>query len=217
MSPYPLIYCPRVDGKDVAKPACCAHVVAFRAKAGCGPDGSGGLIYGDALPDPVVYPWIKTPAGWWIYHADLLPQHLQRIDRHPRIQRWAWIDGVIDGHRWLIPQLLMRDGNGDLLLTIDRQLTAQGWQVGDDLRPLIESLMAIEAGVPLRVDQDERNAVILDLVMQILGLGSWVDRDLLIALGWFTEDLAIRVLRVAMGLAPALAEDPPTSDGLGPA
>lgn len=217
MSPYPLIYTP----PGVARPACTPHRAAFAAKTGHGPDQAGGTCWGDGLPDPVLGTWHRSPASWWVYEDGTLPQHLQRIDRHPRIQRWAWIDGAIDGHRWLIPQFLTRDGNRDLLLTVDRQLTADGWQVGEDLRPLIEALMAIEAGVPLRTTQDERNAAIIDLVMKIMALGSWSDRDLVIALGWFTEALAIRVLRVAMGLAPVLPNDLPTdvdsNDGLGPA
>ena len=204
MSPYPLIYCPLVDGKDIPKPACCARALPFRAKPGCGPDGSGGIIYGDPLPDPVVAPWIKTPAGWWVYHDGQKPQNLQRIDRHPRIQRWVWVDGADEGHRWLVPQLFVRDSNDDLVMTIDRQMTATGWQVGDDLSPLIESLMSIEAGVPLHVDPEVRAARVIEVAIELLTLGSWVDRDLLIALGWFTEAVAVRVIRVALGMSPEL-------------
>lgn len=204
MTPYPLYYCPQ----GVARPLCCPHVGAVGALPGKGPDtvrtpegqaiGGDGLCWGGPLPAPGTAVWTKAPAGWYVLLDGMTPQALRRSITHPRVLRWRTVRGISPDHRWRVPVLLTRDEEGDPLLAIDRVLTPDGWQAGDDLTPLLEPLQAVAAGRRLHEDPTERNEACIALAIDLLAIGQWLDRDLAAVTGWISEAVVIRVLRAAL-------------------
>jgi hypothetical protein len=215
MTPYPLIYTPQ----GVAKPACCPHLAATGCMRGVGPDtttaedgtvqGGDGLVWGGTLTQAGGLPWLRTPAGWYILAHGLTPQALRRVVTSPRIVRWHRIKGITGEHRWRIPVLVTQDEDGDPILALDRIMGPAGWQTPDEFGNLVEQLLAVRAGRPLHEDPVARNAACVELALALLALGQWVDRDLIVALGWMSEGFCIDILRAANDLIDAL----PSLDG----
>jgi hypothetical protein len=204
LTPYPLFYLP----PSVQPPACCPHRVRFGTSRNAGPDGvdtpegrvggsghtlGGSFRHGD---------WRKSPAGWWLLCGEgHQPQHLVRMPAHPAIRRWRSVDGVIPGQRWRVPVLLTLD-QGDLIDATDRRWTADGWQAADDLRPLLEPLLAVGCGILLDPDPTARNAAMVRLAVGLLAVGHWIDADLLATTGWLSESLVLRVVNAALDREP---------------
>lgn len=215
LSIYPRIYVPL----GVAKPACCAHLAGAGAMDGHGPDavvapdgtrsGGGGLTYGPRPWLPLDTTWRRTVAGWWIDLDGHRPQDLLRLEQHPRVLRWRTVPGVLAGQHWRIPVLLTpADGNPELgyLSAVDQVLGEHGWSAGD-LVDLQAPLLAIAAGVPLHQDPEVRNATILQLTIDLLAIGHWIDRTLLIHTGWLTETLQMEVILAAIDRESVRAQD----------
>lgn len=210
MTPYPLIYCPA----GVARPAAvCASPHQVGTLAGKGPDAHldadgkpidrGGTCHGGTLQPGLR--WLKTPAGWWLgLHPQHQPQHLRRVALHPRIMRWTWVEGAEPGHRWQVPVILTTNDAGDTVLALDRvwRGEADGWQAGDDLTAIAERCLAVANGVALADSEDERNAAIRTLAIDLLTLGHWANGDLLAATGWFSELVMVRIVQASIDRVP---------------
>jgi hypothetical protein len=204
MTPYPLIYCP----KGRSRPAVAASPHQVGIMPGHGPDArlddrgqpldAGGTCHGGTITPGLR--WLKTPAGWWLgLHPQHQPQHLRRVDGHPRVMRWTWIDGAQAGHRWQVPVILTTSPDGDTVLALDRVWRGEaGWQAGDELTSIAERCLAVANLVALADDDRDRDQAIRSLAIDLLTLGHHVDEDLLIATGWLSELTMVRVIQAAI-------------------
>lgn len=197
LTPYPLMFCP----EGVEKPACCPHLGQVRVLKG--PEGLPGICWGGAYEEKAGT-WSKTPAGWFICLNGHQPQHLVKMDTHPRILRWRCIPGALEDQWWRIPVLLasVDVGTGEgahsvLVSALDRLWTGTEWAAPADLRPIQEQLLAAVTGIPLDQDLEKRNAAVRSLVVDILKIAQWVDADLLAQTQWLSERLMGNVLYTA--------------------
>ena len=206
LTPTPLIYCPT----GIDRPACCAHRAPIDLLRGKGPDavativngqevitGGGGKIYGASGYDPATREkWRKTRAGWWLLLLNHKPQDLIRLQAHPRVRRWAPLVGAQPEHTWHIPILLEPTRLG-WMSALDGIWDGESWSAGE-LARLQEPLLAIANGVQ-QGDDATREADFRRLAIDLLALGHLVDEDLLIAAGWLSESLMLRVVLTAAG------------------
>jgi hypothetical protein len=192
LNPYPAFYTP--PGQQ--RPACCPHDGALQLIKP-GPDGAMGRLWGAS---DIGVPWQQSAAGWWVRLEGHLPQHLARMDGHPRIPRWAVVEGAQEDHWWRVPILIERTGEtwGSAL---DRLWDGRDFGPPADLEPLQRQVLAIAAGVPLAETAEERDRACARLAADLLALGQWVDADLLALLGWLSEDMMERVILAACGVA----------------
>lgn len=209
----PRWYCP----VGVERPAHVPYPGGIALLPGVGPDVAadgegGGTIYGGPF-EPGEPGWTVTDAGWWVNLDGVAPQQLVRLETHPRILRWATVQGEHPDHWWRVPVLLTpqgQDAEGAPLLfvsAVERVFRgADGWQPPSDLVELQHQLLAVamDQGVGNR-DADEM-AVLADLVAVILGLGHTVSLHELIVKGWLTERVLLRVLIAAGDLPGTLAD-----------
>lgn len=206
LTPYPLIYCP----KGVKKPACCPHEAVVGQFPGKGPDavttmvdgkpvtkGGGGKCYGGGYDgDPTG--WVKTRAGWWVLMAGRRPQDLIRLQAHPRVRRWVSMTGAQIDQVWQIP-VLLEEGKRGWDSALDGIWDGKRYH-GGDLAPLQEQLLAVVRGVAGgRSDDDTLRAAVRSLAIAILGVGQWVDEDLLIAGGLLSESVMLGAITHACG------------------
>jgi hypothetical protein len=194
LTPYPIWYTP----PGMGRPACCPHVGGLQVIVP-GPDEQvGGMLWGAAaLP---VGDWRRAGPGWWICADGHLPQHLTRLDGHPRIPRWACVEGATPEQFWRVP-ILIEKSEDTWRSALDRVWGGDTFTVPEDLEPLSRQVLAISAGVPLHETLEERNRLCARLAVDLLALGQWVDGDLLAALGWLSEDMMERVILAACGVA----------------
>jgi hypothetical protein len=193
LTPYPVFYTP--PGQP--RPACCPHDGGLQLIAP-GPDGLLGMLWGGAEL-PAAADWRQTHAGWWVRADGHLPQHLTRLDGHPRIPRWCVVEGALEDHWWRVPILIDKQDEtwGSAL---DRLWTGGEFGPPADLEPLQRQVLAIVAGVPLADTAEARDVACAKLAVELLALGQWVDSDLLAALGWLSEDMMERVILAACGV-----------------
>lgn len=174
---------------------------------GAGPDvegggPGGGTVYGGVYEarEPG---WVLTAAGWWVHLGDVVPQHLARLDVHPRITRWTIVDGAHAQHRWRVPVLLTPNekdpGAVDASYgsALERVLAASGWADPADLAALqarlLDQVYGLARGADLRAELDN----ITDLVVKLFELGHRVTRHELVVGGWLTERVLVRTLIAA--------------------
>jgi hypothetical protein len=150
LQPYPSIYCP----PGQAPPACCPHLGGMQL-AVPGPDGLMGMLYGAGGFE--VGDWRKTAAGWWVRLCGHLPQHLARLQAHPRVPRWAVVEGAEEDHWWRVPILLSHQGK-TFGSALDRLWDGGQWAPPADLEPLQRQVLAIVGHVPLADTPEERPA-----------------------------------------------------------
>jgi hypothetical protein len=103
LQPYPSFYCP----PGQSPPACCPHIGGLQL-AVPGPDEQLGMVYGAGGYE--TGDWRRSAAGWWVRLAGHLPQHLARMQAHPRLPRWAVVEGADADHWWRVPILLAQQG-----------------------------------------------------------------------------------------------------------
>jgi hypothetical protein len=206
----PLIYCP----VGVERPACCAHRHPIGLLPKKGPDavtttvngqeettGGGGNIYGATGYDPALRSkWRKTRAGWWALLTNQKPQDLIRMQRHPRVRTWSVVPGAHAGHEWQVPVLFEMSDSG-ITSALDGLWDGERY-TGGDLEPLQQELLAlingIDQGSPVDIAAEVRR-----LAAAGLGLGQYVDLDLLALAGWLSESLALSTVIVMAGRTPA--------------
>jgi hypothetical protein len=208
MTPYPLFYTPH----GMSKPACCANLVPCQVTPGSGPDArrdehgraldAGGLCWGGAMPTASPVVWSKAAAGWFVALEGHLPQTLQRIRPHPRILRWRPVKGAQEGQWWRIPVLLcltQQQEGAVFVSALEGVLGTDGtWGDDPELMKLQEPLLALANNIRQHSSIEENEKALIELAISLAQLGHWVDRDLLILSGWFTERVAARVLRAAL-------------------
>lgn len=193
-------YCP----PGVDRPAHRADLVGgVSLVAGAGPDvasgGPGGGMVIGGLYEPAEGGWSQTAAGWWLHMGDTVPQHLARAEGHPRIVRWTTVDGAQADHRWRVPVLVApsETDDGTYVSTLERALGAAGWQAPADLAPIQARLLDQVHGLARGGDFAVELERVTDLVIELLTLGHHVSRHELIAAGWLTERVLLRVLIAA--------------------
>lgn len=200
--PYPLIFTPQ----GMPKPACCPHMAQVPVLKG--PEGLPGICWGGAyLPD--AGEWIKTPAGWWLNINGHQPQHMTKLETHPRVMRWECIIGAQPDHFWRIPILLTRVSLGEeegFVSALDRIWNGMEWAAPRDLEPLQTRLLSAANGVPLGADPELRSKAMREIAMEILSVGSWVDPDFLAATGWLSERLIVDIPLAACDLKPDMPD-----------
>lgn len=209
LTPYPLIYTP----KNVSKPACCPHGGPIDVLPGKGPDvvitrdgdntvvtGGGGRMWGGGY-HPESSGWKPTPAGWWLQLLDHKPQHCIRLQAHPRVRQWVSVVGALPDHTWQIPVLLTHD-QGRITSALDGIFDGQQFSAGD-LSHLQQQLLAVRAGVGANNYSDEElQTATLNLAIDLLAVGQWIDRDFLAVSGWLSESLMLRAILIACGEHP---------------
>lgn len=208
LSPYPLYYCP----PGVARPAHCPHIHIHGAVPEAAPDGAAGTVFGGPALPADRERWVQHPAGWWLLPGAHRPQDLVRLETSPRIQRWYLVQGALPSHWWRVPVLLTpadpKDpGNPDKgsVSALDRIRHRGGWSAPEALRSAQERLLAVTLGYELAGTLEERNAAVVALAVDLLGLGHHVTEFELDTYGWLTESLVDRVLIAAAERTDALA------------
>lgn len=209
LTPYPLIYTP----KGMLKPACCAHPAPVGLYDGHGADaviapdgtrsGGGGLCWGGPF-DPTLN-WVKTRAGWWVVLDGHLPQHTRRVVTHPRILRWTAVTGAQSDHVWRVPVLItpVVEAAGTVWQSAcDRLYSRDGWRDADDLADLQQPLLALAQQVRQHDSEQANNAALTDLAIALLGLGHWIDADLLETGHWLSEMMVHRILVAGLDRLP---------------
>jgi hypothetical protein len=201
-SPFPYYYVP----EGMAKPACCPYTGGAKAFPGNGPDVASGGPGGGTCYGPNGYKpddgtrWALTRAGWWLGLNGHLPQHLARMQPHPRVLSWRTVQGAQPEHEWRVPVMLTNiDENGEAFLVsaLDRVWTGSDWRVPDEIGALQSSVSSIATGVLLADSEEERNRRFIDTAIGLLSLGHWVDADFLAAAGWLSEKMMLRVVEAA--------------------
>ncbi len=198
LNPYPLMFCP----PGIDKPACCPHMGQVRVKSDAGPEGAGGICWGGGY-DAQAGTWTKTAAGWWLNLNGQQPQHLTRMQTHPRILRWRSIPGALEGHWWQIPVLLTHVLHGEdktYVSALDRIWSGTEWAAPSELKPIQERVLAVVNGIPLDMDLEVRNAAVRKLAVSILQIGQWVDQDFLSAAGWLSERMMLNAVACSADL-----------------
>ncbi len=178
------------------------------ADGGCG----GGRLYGaqefvDGEPG-----WSKTEAGWYLCMSDgCCPQHLIRLDTHPRIVRWKHVDGVVKGHAWRVPVLLQPDRVPEIpgrepdtyVSALDSVWTKEGWKDPDDLATIQRLLLEVALNIGKAEDFDTSERELVQVVAAVLGLGHHVSVHELERSGWLSKALLLRVLLTTLDLTPS--------------
>lgn len=194
LTPYPAFYTP----PGTERPRCCPHAGALDLIKP-GPDGQLGKLWGASML-PEAGDWRQSAAGWWVLaNAGHLPQHLARMDGHPRIPRWAIVEGAEADHWWRVPILIEKQGPA-YGSALDRLWDGKGFGPPADLEPLQRQVLTITEGIPLAETAEARDIACGVLAAQLLELGQWVDGDLLACLGWLSEDMMRRVILAACGV-----------------
>ena len=194
-------------GKDT--PAHLAGMAGSRLLPGVGPDAvhgtgdaslitsGGGVMVGGSYQagDPG---WVPVNGGaWFINLVGVEPQTLSRLHPHPRILRWAPVQGSQRSHWWNVPVLLTpeMDDAGNAVLyrsALDQSWDGRAWVDPSDLGNLQERLRHVAldiAGGLVSGDAD-----LVALVAEILLLGTNLQPGELSASGWLTRSFLLRVL-----------------------
>lgn len=170
---------------------------------GCG----GGRLYGvqdfiDGEPG-----WTKTDEGWWMNLGGCLPQHLIRLDTHPRIVRWKTIIGADEHHWWRVPVLLQPDTEGlgrepeMYVSALDSSWKiGRGWSDPDDLAAIQRTLLDIALCIGESQSFDAAEEELVAVVSDVLALGHHVSMVELSEASWLTKRLLLRTLFAASGL-----------------
>jgi hypothetical protein len=213
MFALPRWYCPA----GIARPT---HLSVLATPVGCvpgvGPDVAdagpgGGMMYGGVFT-PGESGWVKTEAGWYVNMVGVMPQVLARMDRNPRITRWTMVQGVTREHVLMVPVLLgpvfpddaPTDGS-ELVAPIayvsalDQVLTQKGWSDPTELAALQEQLRRVAITIGTEHCLDDPGLVSLAIELLMLGHQN-VTRHEMIAGGWFSELVLLRVLVAAAGI-----------------
>jgi hypothetical protein len=206
VSPYPMIYVPL----GVTPPSHLApgNIIGIREGKGIG--GTEGVLYG-TQPELIGSPlWQRTAEGWWILFQGQQPQQLRRMDTSPRILTWTPVDGANRGEVWLVPRLLKlidpeREDLG-YVSALDRIYAGEGqWRGEPALARLQEQLLSIAHHVQLAPTPDERNGLILRLVIDLAAIGHYVSLAEMIAAAWLSELVQLRFIFAALGRDEFLA------------
>jgi len=150
--------------------------------------------------------WVQAKAGWWLLDEGHRPQHLARMDCHPRIVRWIAVHGADREQWWRVPVFLAPLGNEERGLwcsALDRVYDGTGYAIPDAFKSIQERLLALTAGVPFGGETpEERDAACIQLAIELLQIGQWVDGPLCAVKGWLTNSVVIRIIQAAMGSDP---------------
>lgn len=191
MSPIPVVYCP----EGISPPAWAGPgALPFIGQGPWG--GPGGKIHGGAFS---VGDWRQSRAGWWVLTTGALPQLLVRTPAHPRVRHWVCVEGSVEGHAWLIPQLLRPNGK-TYESALDRTWAPEGWQDPADLSALSGRLLALAHDRDANGPSPDLSREIVQLVADLLAVGQRVDLPLLECCGWITESLMGAAILAAVGL-----------------
>jgi len=164
----------------------------------------GGIVFGGGCYVDKQPGWVKTEAGYWVRFQGALPQHLTRIDLHPRVVSWVIIDGAYPGHEWLIPVLarpLFKKGSDVahcFQSALERIWSGGKFKDPQDLAGIQDRLIHVAQGLQIEGRGfDPMFRLVLDLIK--LGHHS-MDETEFNANEWITQRFAIRVFAAAVGL-----------------
>lgn len=207
-------YCPA--GGSV--PAYAATLPPHGCVAGRGPDvdaqlgEGGGVVYGGAFR-PNEPGWQRTAAGWWVNLGGVRPQDLVKLDTDPRIVRWVLVDGDRREHRWKVPVLLRPEFTDEGETDVYVSALERVWRGGDkwdDPAHLVElqrRLRAVAIGLALADGESlTENRALVQVVVDLLACGQDISEHELVAGGWLTERMLVRVT-IAAAAVPLPPED----------
>lgn len=194
-SPLPLCHCP----PGVTRPPWCPPVAPFGRLAEAG----GGICWNGPWRDGQ---WTTHPAGWSVLLDGHKPQHLVRVNPHPRILSAVAVAGAEPDQLWLVPVLLrpvLRTAAAELYEpALDRVWRDGAWQTPVELGLIVQGLLdlATRPEVAAAEDVEARNAQLARVAIQGLTLTHHIDEQLLDLTGWMTEAVLGRVVRAMSGL-----------------
>lgn len=212
MNVYPRWYVP----EGIARPAHVRLPLGARCAPGVGPDVAGGGAGGGQMIGGTFLPgesgWHKAADGWWVNIGDANPQALVRLDRHPRVLRWEAVPGIRADHWWMVPVLLTpeldQEGRSVIYVTaLDQSWRGDRWADPHDLVELQRRLLnACLAMAPEKLSEQALNEL-AHLVTDLLKMHHDVTADEMIAGGWLTLNVMLRILTTAADV-PLIDVDP---------
>lgn len=164
----------------------------------------GGTIYGGGGYVDKQSGWSKTAAGYWVRFTGALPQHLVRMDMHPRVVSWTTLEGAWPGQEWIIPVLVrpvFRKGSDEprcFQSALERTWRDGAFKDPQDLVQIQEKLIHVAQG--LRIEGRGYDPL-FRLVLELIAMGhhslseAEFDKN-----EWITQKFAIRVFAAAAGL-----------------
>jgi hypothetical protein len=164
----------------------------------------GGAVYGGVYEDHELG-WHPTPAGWWLHLGQAIPQLLRRVATHPRIVTWSEVLGAYPEHRWRVPVLLRQQPTDDDQPPVFDSALERVWRGGRDwaepeeLTALQDRLLAVAQGIATAGSLDAQDDELTAVVIALLELGHRISEHELIAGGWLTDLVRVRVLLAATG------------------
>lgn len=171
-----------------------------------GPPGAvpGGTCYGGPV-EPDEPGWQQHQAGHWFNYTEAVPALLLRMDPNPRMVRWVEVAGADPSHTWRVPVLMEpvygEDGETILLFksALDRVWTGTTWDTPEAVSDLQRRLMLVCHA--LGTNQANLTSVeAVQATLDVLRQGHEFDPQEIIAAGWVSEVLVVRVLVAACGL-----------------
>jgi hypothetical protein len=175
------------------------------AEAG-GPPGAvpGGECIGGPI-EPGETGWKQHPAGHWFNFQGATPLQFSRLETDPRLIEWRTVAGAMPDHLWRVPVLVtpVHDESDPETVVgfksgFDRVWNGQAWDTPQRLTDLRQRLLWTFqeiAGDRLTLSSAECVQMALDLLSE----GHDIDHLEVVAEGWITEVLVVRVLCAATG------------------
>lgn len=190
-------YCP----PGVPRPAHALTPLVCRMTDTGAPVGAvpGGTCYGGPL-EPGELGWHQHADGHWFDLRGASPLQMIRLDPHPRLIEWRTVAGADPSHIWRVPVLVsptFDEAEPDRVTgfksSLDRVWNGQDWTLSQPLVDLRQRLLwTFQEIAGDRVNLDSADAV--DMALSLLDQGQAFDRSEIIAAGWVTEVLVVRVL-----------------------
>ncbi len=217
MQSFPLLY--TRAAAVIARPTVCPQSAA---PAGCvrniGPDVADGGPGGGTVWGGIYRPgtWRKAASGYYVLMEGHQPQHVARLQVHPRITRWLAVPGADPEHYWRVPVLLAPlrkspTGGQVYVSALDRVFNGTTYAAPADLNAIQQRLFCLAEGVPLADTADKRDGACCALAIDLLQLGQEGDAEFFGLMGWITEQVVQRVLIAACGVTDEV-EPPEVSD-----
>ena len=195
-------YCP----PGVAKPKHAIVPGCLACMPNAGPPGAppGGMCYGAPI-EPGEAGWMPHPDGHWFNLTDAQPAILIRLDTHPRLVRWHDVAGATTDHLWRVPVLLSPvycDGTGSIIRfdsALDRVWNGAGWDTPAEIQSVQRRLLSAHYAVGTGQASLSSDAAV-QVAIDVLQLGQEFDPYEVVAAGWVTEVLVVRVLLAAVDM-----------------
>ena len=157
-----------------------------------GPDGGKGVVLGGII-EPDEPGWLDSGAGWWVNLEGCTPADLARQMPYEG-------EGLTHGAlQWHVPRLVQPGPAGTLVAAGERIRTMKGWALPIPLRIPTDAALAL-ARRWMAGDIKGTEAEVERVALLALGLNYHLTLPEVVAGGWWSERLPLRVVQVALSV-----------------